>query len=293
MDQHGIASVGSGPEDVCPEHDAVAHGDGNSGVHPERRLRPERHLAEAGEGPEKEGQRGAGHESNGTPSGGKPLWPAIRTGLMPQSARDCSRAALVSALAFLGMVSASPLGAQSVETIADPRDGYRYPVVVIGSLGWFAENLRFATGDSRCYWGDQANCEDHGRLYRWDDAMRACPAGWRLPTEDDWRGLERTLGMAPEEIEKDHVRGEPVARRLKYGGDTGFNVRYSGWIDPYKADSSLAMGRNAAFWTATLAAPDEDSPTAWHRDVATTRNSIWRSPVNVTYWLSVRCVAGR
>ena len=26
--------------------------------------------------------------------------------------------------------------------------------------------------------------------------------------------------------------------------------------------------------------------------VAANRNSIWRSPVNVTYWLSVRCVCG-
>jgi hypothetical protein len=26
--------------------------------------------------------------------------------------------------------------------------------------------------------------------------------------------------------------GEPVGRRLKFGGDTGFNVRYSRWIDP-------------------------------------------------------------
>ena len=70
--------------------------------------------------------------------------------------------------------------------------------------------------------------------------MRACPAGWRLPAEDDWRGLERALGMPLEEMEKDHARGEPVGGRLKFGGDTGFNVRYSGWMDPYKADGSLA-----------------------------------------------------
>jgi uncharacterized protein (TIGR02145 family) len=50
---------------------------------------------------------------------------------------------------------------------------------------WFAENLRFRTGDSRCYEGDEVNCEDHGRLYRLEDVLQACPDGWRVPTEED------------------------------------------------------------------------------------------------------------
>jgi len=77
------------------------------------------------------------------------------------------------------------------DTITDPRDGYRYPVVSLGRLRWFAENLRYRTSDSRCYENDEANCEDHGRLYRLEDALKACPAGWRVPSEDDWRALER------------------------------------------------------------------------------------------------------
>jgi uncharacterized protein (TIGR02145 family) len=193
------------------------------------------------------------------------------------------------------LVWAGALGAQSSpphDSITDPRDGHTYPIVRIGRARWFAENLRFATPDSRCYEGDEANCADHGRLYRLADALRACPAGWRVPTEDDWRALERALGMAESDLEKVKGRGEPLGRRLKFGGDTGFNVRYSGWIDPHRADSSRAMGRNAAYWTATEAAPDDVSATAWHRDVAADRHTIWRSPVNVTYWLSVRCVEG-
>ena len=188
----------------------------------------------------------------------------------------------------------SPGQAQtSADTISDPRDGYRYPVVTIAGLRWFAENLRYKTADSRCYESDEANCEDHGRLYRLSDALKAFPAGWRVPSEEDWRALERSLGMSEAEIEKDDGRGAPAGSRLKFGGDTGFNVRYSGWIDPHLADSSRAMGRNAAYWTSTEAPPDEVSATAWHRDVATNRSSIWRSPVNVTYWLSVRCVRTR
>ena len=179
------------------------------------------------------------------------------------------------------------------DSVVDPRDGYVYRVATIGGARWFAENLRFRTEDSRCYEDDEANCADHGRLYRLDDALQACPPGWRVPSEDDWRRLERAVGMTEAEIGRERARGESVGRRLKFGGDTGFNVRYSGWIDPFKADSSVAMGRNAAWWTSTSAPPDSSSATVWHRDIATDRSSIWRSPVNVTYWLAVRCVGGR
>jgi uncharacterized protein (TIGR02145 family) len=181
-------------------------------------------------------------------------------------------------------------GPAAQERVTDPRDGYRYAVTTIGGVRWFAENLRFRTRDSRCYEGDEANCADHGRLYRYEDAERACPAGWHLPSEEQWRKLERALGMSAEEIAKERGRGDPLARRLKFGGDTGFNARYSGWIDPHLADSSVSMGRSAAYWTSTPGPPDDVSATVWHRDVAAFRNTIWRSPVNVTYWLSVRCV---
>jgi uncharacterized protein (TIGR02145 family) len=198
-----------------------------------------------------------------------------------------------SGATVLVALAAATRGRPSPERLVDSRDGYAYAVVSIGVVRWFAENLRFKTPDSRCYEADEANCADHGRLYRLDDALQACPAGWRVPSEEDWRHLERALGMTQTEIGKERGRGDPVGRRLKLGGDTGFNVRYSGWIDPYRADSSIAMGRNAAWWTSTSGPPDDSSATVWHRDVATNRNSIWRSPVNVTYWLSVRCVAER
>jgi uncharacterized protein (TIGR02145 family) len=194
---------------------------------------------------------------------------------------------------ILCTTAADGQGRTPPDNFTDPRDGYAYEVVTIGAARWFAENLRFRTGDSRCYEGDEANCQDHGRLYRLEDALRACPAGWRVPSEDDWRGLERALGMPESEIVKERGRGDPLGRRLKFGGDTGFNVRYSGWIDPHRADTSRAMGRSAAYWASTPAEPDDHSATAWHRDVAANRNTIWRSPVNVTYWLSVRCVESR
>jgi uncharacterized protein (TIGR02145 family) len=197
---------------------------------------------------------------------------------------------LATGAIILCALAAPALGQTVSDTFSDPRDGYVYHIVAIGGARWFAENLRFKTADSRCYEGDEANCADHGGLYRLEDALHACPPGWQVPSEGDWQTLERALGVSDADIGKVRGRGDPVGHRLKFGGDTGFNVRYSGWIDPHRADSSIAMGRNAAYWSSTRGPPDESSATAWHRDVATSRNSIWRSLVNVTYWLSVRCV---
>jgi uncharacterized protein (TIGR02145 family) len=60
---------------------------------------------------------------------------------------------------------------------------------------WMAENLNYKTSsNSWCYEDDSANCEKYGRLYTWDEAIKACPAGWKLPTSEDWDTLITAAG---------------------------------------------------------------------------------------------------
>lgn len=79
--------------------------------------------------------------------------------------------------------------------IKDIRDGQSYKIIKIGNQIWMAENLNFKTYNSVCYDNDPTNCMNYGRLYTWTAAMKACPEGWTLPTESDWRNLKESAEL--------------------------------------------------------------------------------------------------
>jgi uncharacterized protein (TIGR02145 family) len=173
------------------------------------------------------------------------------------------------------------------EVFVDPRDSARYPVVEIAGMAWMGRNLVFGADGSSCPRGEAPACAAEGRLYPWKIAAAVCPAGWHLATEEEWRRLERFLGMSEAEVSADRLRGPGTGDRLKDGGSTGLDFPLAGWRRP---DGTYAVGngndRAAAIWTAT---PANDTQ-AWHRDLSSARSGIWRSPVTFDYSLSVRCV---
>ena len=94
-------------------------------------------------------------------------------------------------------ISETQMGAE-IDTVTgiltDRRDGQTYRTVVIGGDRWMAENLNYKTDSSWCYENADSNCVKYGRMYNWEAAMAACPAGWHLPSREEWDSLGQAAG---------------------------------------------------------------------------------------------------
>ena len=110
------------------------------------------------------------------------------------------------------------------EPFTDSRDGQAYNTVQIGDQCWMKENLNYETSNSWCYNNNFENCVVYGRLYNWDAAMGACPTGWHIPTDDEWKILEGT-------VDSQYPVGDPIWNNTGWRGyDAGEKLKSTtGW----------------------------------------------------------------
>lgn len=79
---------------------------------------------------------------------------------------------------------------------SDPKitvDGIDYYYTQVGDLYWFRNNLA-ATGSGIPFENEDIASDVFGRFYNYNEALTACPVGWRLPTEEDWMNLADAIG---------------------------------------------------------------------------------------------------
>ena len=87
-------------------------------------------------------------------------------------------------------------------TMTDARDGQTYKTVKVGEQWWMARNLNYAdsvktpvlTNQIWCFKRQRENCDEIGLHYTWRAAKEACPDGWHLPSNEEWKKLIDTVG---------------------------------------------------------------------------------------------------
>lgn len=70
----------------------------------------------------------------------------------------------------------------------DERDGKSYFYKKIGDREWFSRNLAWK-GAGLSFQNCEVMDAIYGRYYTWTEAQTACPAGWRVPSDEDWFAL--------------------------------------------------------------------------------------------------------
>ncbi|SHL95493.1 major paralogous domain-containing protein [Fibrobacter sp. UWH5] len=147
-------------------------------------------------------------------------------------------------------------------SFTDERDGQVYKYTTIGNQVWMAENLKFDAPFSLCYDKIEGFCDTFGRFYSLhvdgeffglfdqDLVDTICPAGWHMPSVDEWKMLVESMG------------GEGyVGRRLMSSSDfgewytpgtddCGFNSKPAGgWL--VDGNLSIQSYTVSVYWTST------------------------------------------
>jgi len=150
---------------------------------------------------------------------------------------------------------------------------------------WTTQNLDVNTMPSYCYEDAEENCRRYGRLYTWESARRACQslgAGWRLPTDDEWRRMGKDYGGVSEDSDD---RGIAAYKALLAGGSSGFHALLGGGrSDDGRYERLEAHG---FYWTAS----ESDAASGWFYNFARGGQALHRqSGGEKQRAFSVRCV---
>lgn len=158
----------------------------------------------------------------------------------------------------------------------DPRDGKTYPTVRIGDQIWMAKNLAYKPENGK-YWvfkNEEQYIAYHGYLYTWETAQNVCPAGWHLPSKEEFEILLQSIGGA----------GSLAYKNLRPSGNSGLAV----------IDCSLRYGLNytlneggVAFWSSS----EKNKRKAWGLGVSSFNSSVnLYDTYNKNSGLPVRCI---
>jgi uncharacterized protein (TIGR02145 family) len=172
--------------------------------------------------------------------------------------------------------------------LIDERDGKRYKTVKMpDGKTWMAQNLNYRTDSSWCWGNDTTYCDKYGRLYAWNAAKKACPAGYHLPSRVDWNRLVAAAG-GTSKAGKKLISKSGWDKNGNSTDDYGFSAMPGGRRDSDDSDSTFYyVGNFGYWWTATENGDDYAYFQLMHYSHVDELNN------HKGYGFSVRCVADR
>lgn len=196
------------------------------------------------------------------------------------------------------------------DSVADIEGRYYY-TTTLGSREWLGSNLcvtRYNNGDpigttdpsfvnietiaepkyQWAYLGDESKVPDYGRYYTWHavfDSRKLCPAGWHIPTDEEWTDLINWYGG-------ESKAGDPMKLisilwdiyHLPIHDDSGFNSIGSGYRKPDGA--FMEHRQSATFWSSASVSGTE----AYSRKIEGLTPVVARNASNKSSGFSLRCV---
>ena len=220
---------------------------------------------------------------------------------------------LVSAFALCMLFT----GCEKTSTVTD-IDGNVYKTVIIGGQEWMAENLKttkydsgdpilevtdntqwstLTTGAWSYYNNDEKYNDRYGKLYNWyaaDDSRNVCPAGWHVPSDEEWTVLTDYLGGESVAGGKMKTKGTIQAGTglwQRPNTDADNSSGFAGIPGGYRFGSGgfSFVGEKGCWWSTTIPAIRPERG-VWGRYLNYNNGTVFRGHGPVLSGFSVRCV---
>jgi uncharacterized protein (TIGR02145 family) len=195
--------------------------------------------------------------------------------------------------------------------------GNIYGTVTIGNQVWMTENLKTTMlndntdipnvpGDAEwiilstpgyCWARNEIQYKDiYGALYNWYtvNTGKLCPGGWHVPSDEEYKVLEQTLGMASDQLDLTEWRGTDQGARMKNtsgwaDGENGTNSSgFSALPGGYrwaKTGAFNGIGMLSYWWSS-----EYNTEYAWYRRLDGPNSDVYRFATSKEGGKYVRCV---
>jgi len=179
-------------------------------------------------------------------------------------------------------------------SFTDPRDGKKYNYTTLDNLDWMTNNLAYSGSSSSKLGCPYMRCEAmrdiFGTYYTWNEAVQACPEGWRLPTANEWDQVGKEgAGAMMIDAYFNTKRMWEFWPDVKITNSTGLCIIPTGYCLKSSGYDFVGSDSYACFWT-SVSFP-EDPSQALYKYIFMKENDLKTSAVDKKdIALNVRCV---